>query len=88
MWRNVRLLGVLRNRKAYPHMVYSRAECSDSSFNSIKYWITDRVANIQLCRPQRLNAIDVNMPFELEKAVEMANDDPSVKVIYPYCVVV
>ena len=64
-----------------------RAKSSESTFQSIKFWVSDRVANIQLCRPKRLNAIDVNMPFELEKAVELANSDPHVKVIAQFLVI-
>ena len=51
-----------------------------SDFKSIKYWVDDRVAHIQLNRPARLNAIDIHMPFELENAVDHANADENVKV--------
>ena len=51
-------------------------------FTSLKYWVEDRVANIQLNRPKRLNAISMKMPTELSRAVEMANFDSDVKVPY------
>ena len=54
---------------------------SSSEFKSIKYWVKDRVAHIQLHRPERLNAIDTYMPAELEQAVDMANFDEEVKVL-------
>jgi len=53
-------------------------------FKSIKYFIKDRVAHIQLNRPERLNAIDKYMPFEIEKAVQRANFDDEVHVILLY----
>ena len=60
--------------------------CSSASdaedFTSLKYWVEDRVANIQLNRPKRLNAISMKMPTELSRAVEMANFDSDVKVPY------
>lgn len=49
-------------------------------FVSVKFWVEDRVAHIQLNRPDRYNAIDENMTVELEAAVELANLDDSVKV--------
>ena len=54
---------------------------NDMEFKSINYWVSDRVANIQLNRPKRLNAISMKMPTELAQAVEMANFDADVKVL-------
>lgn len=51
-----------------------------SASKSLKYSVRDRVAHIMLDRPERLNAIDIQMPGELMNAVEMANLDDSVKV--------
>lgn len=53
----------------------------NSKYKTILYEVTDRVARITLNRPQRLNAIDEHMPFEIESAVTQANNDDSVKVI-------
>ncbi|XP_064602790.1 probable enoyl-CoA hydratase, mitochondrial isoform X2 [Liolophura sinensis] len=50
-------------------------------FNSILYSVKNRVANIQLNRPARMNAIDHHMPRELQTAVELANENMDVKVI-------
>ena len=47
---------------------------------SLKYSVHDRVAHIMLNRPARMNAINIPMPGELVRAVEMANLDDSVKV--------
>ena len=59
----------------------STTDMSDiDEYNSIRYWVTNKVANIQLNRPARYNAIDMHMPLELEQAVENANLDPNVKV--------
>ncbi len=44
------------------------------------YSVVGRVAHIKLNRPDRLNAIDLQMPFELEQAVEQANLDDDVRV--------
>ena len=49
-------------------------------FSSIKYSVKEQVAHIMLDRPARLNAIDLNMPSELSRAVELANLDDTVKV--------
>ncbi len=50
-------------------------------FHSIKYKTSGRKAYITLNRPERLNAIDLYMPFEIAKAVEQANSDGGVHVI-------
>jgi len=52
-----------------------------NKFKSVKYWTEGRVAHVMLNRPERLNAIDHHMPFELEGAIKLANWDPSVRVI-------
>ena len=51
-----------------------------SDFHSILYEIKNGVATITLNRPERMNAIDWNMPIEIRQAVEMANFDEDVKV--------
>lgn len=50
-------------------------------FTALRYEVTGRVGRITLARPERLNAIDWNMPREIRLAVEAANDDPEVHVI-------
>lgn len=57
---------------------------STKDFKSIRYFTEDRVAHIQLNRPDRLNAIDKYMPFEIQKAVQKANFDDEVHVILLY----
>ena len=52
------------------------------AFSSILYRVIGRVAHIELNRPERLNAIDEYMPFEIEQAVEQANLDDSVRVSF------
>ncbi len=54
---------------------------TEVSFTTLRYHIADRKAYVTLNRPERLNAIDDAMPGDIRRAVEMANDDPSVHVI-------
>jgi enoyl-CoA hydratase len=49
--------------------------------NTLRYEVTGRVARITLDRPERANAITLEMPRELAECVERANLDPSVHVI-------
>jgi enoyl-CoA hydratase len=49
--------------------------------NTLTYEVTGRVARITLDRPERANAITLEMPRELADCVERANLDPSVHVI-------
>mgnify|MGYP001544161548 CR=1 FL=1 len=49
-------------------------------FQSIEYKVDGRVAHVTLNRPQRFNAIDVHMPGELKRSIELANFDENVKV--------
>jgi len=68
---------------------FSKSKSSTSSkfsrdFKSIKYWTEDRVAHILLNRPERLNAIDQFMPFELQSAIQRANWDNKVHAILLY----
>lgn len=51
------------------------------NLNTILYETTGRIARITLNRPERLNAIDSQLPGELRDAVEEANRDDSVHVI-------
>ncbi|KAG4074816.1 hypothetical protein HA402_006455 [Bradysia odoriphaga] len=57
---------------------------SAEHFKSIRYFTEDRVAHIELNRPERLNAIDKYMPFEIQKAVQRANFDDKIHVILLY----
>jgi enoyl-CoA hydratase len=50
-------------------------------YTSIAYRTDGRIARITLDRPDRLNAIDDDMPGEIRRAVEEANADPAVHVI-------
>ncbi|MCW9045081.1 MAG: crotonase/enoyl-CoA hydratase family protein [Alphaproteobacteria bacterium] len=50
-------------------------------FKDITYETEGRIARITLNRPDRLNAISLDMPSEIRRAVEKANNDNSVHVI-------
>jgi enoyl-CoA hydratase len=50
-------------------------------FTTLTYGVADRVATITLNRPDRLNAINDEMPSEIRRAVEKANADDDVHVI-------
>lgn len=62
----------------------SQFSVDPEKFHSLRYWTEDRVAHVMLNRPERLNAIDRYMPFEIEQSIKMANWDPSVRVILLY----
>ena len=69
-----------RHRTGTPSALHDAA-VTDTTMSSVRYQTTGRRAVITLNRPDRLNAIDAAMPGEIARAVEMANDDPSVHVI-------
>ena len=48
---------------------------------TVRYDVSGRVARITLDRPERANAITLDMPRELAECVEEANLDPAVHVI-------
>jgi enoyl-CoA hydratase len=50
-------------------------------FTTLTYETEDRIATITLDRPDRLNAINDEMPGEIRQAVEAANQDDDVHVI-------
>ena len=52
-----------------------------AKFTTLKVDVADRVATITLNRPERLNAINDEMPSEIRAAVEAANADARVHVI-------
>lgn len=49
--------------------------------STVLYDVRDRVATLTLNRPERLNAINAELPGDLRAAVERADADPSVHVI-------
>ena len=51
------------------------------SFNTLTYTTKDRVCEITLNRPERLNAISQEMPGEIRRAVEMAEEDENVHAV-------
>ena len=51
------------------------------NFKSIQYETNGRVATITLNRPESLNAIDQYMPGDIEKAVNLANEDDGIHAI-------
>lgn len=52
-----------------------------SAFSTVLYEVRDSKAYITLNRPDRLNAINDEMPGEINAAVERANSDDAVRVI-------
>lgn len=50
-------------------------------FATLKLEVAGRIATITLNRPERLNAINRDMPGEIRRAVETANSDDDVHVI-------
>jgi enoyl-CoA hydratase len=50
-------------------------------FSTITYEVKDRKAYITLNRPETLNAINYEMPGEINEAVKLANENPNVHVI-------
>jgi enoyl-CoA hydratase len=51
------------------------------TFETLTYETEGRIARLTLNRPERLNAISAEMPGEIRRAVEHANDDDGVHVI-------
>ena len=51
------------------------------AYQTLLYEKAGRIARIVLNRPERLNAISLDMPDELEQAVAEANADADVRVI-------
>jgi enoyl-CoA hydratase/carnithine racemase len=51
------------------------------SFSTLLYDVRDAKAYVTLNRPDRLNAINDEMPGEIRAAVEQANNDDAVRVI-------
>ncbi|HEX7021927.1 MAG TPA: enoyl-CoA hydratase/isomerase family protein [Trueperaceae bacterium] len=50
-----------------------------ASFQEIQFQVSENHAEITLNRPERLNAMDYSMIAELNRAIEMTADDPSVR---------
>ena len=53
----------------------------DKAYSTLKIAVEGRIATITLNRPERLNAINDDMPGEIRQAVEAANADDRVHVI-------
>ena len=54
---------------------------ADKVYSTLKIEVAGRIATITLNRPERLNAINDDMPGEIRQAVEAANADERVHVI-------
>ncbi|MDA8374484.1 MAG: crotonase/enoyl-CoA hydratase family protein [Actinomycetota bacterium] len=54
---------------------------AETRFETVLYEVRERRAYLTLNRPERLNAITLEMARELREAVEAANEDPRVHVI-------
>lgn len=52
-----------------------------SSYETVKYSVTERVATISLNRPDSLNAFNTQLRLDLLAAVEQANAAPDVRVV-------
>jgi enoyl-CoA hydratase len=52
-----------------------------TTFTTLSYDVRDAKAYLTLNRPERLNAINDEMPGEIRAAVEQANDDDAVRLI-------
>jgi enoyl-CoA hydratase len=55
--------------------------CGMTAFTTLTYDVRDAKAYLTLNRPERLNAINDEMPGEIRVAVEQANNDDHVRVI-------
>jgi 1,4-dihydroxy-2-naphthoyl-CoA synthase len=67
--------------KSVPNIIHvMKRMFTTHKFKSITYATDAAVATITLNRPKRYNAIDHHMPIEIRQAVEIANDDNSIKV--------
>jgi enoyl-CoA hydratase len=53
-------------------------------YGSLEYWREGRIAHVLLNRPQRLNAIDLQLPFQLQNAIQQANWDDEVHAVLLY----
>ncbi|OXA51406.1 probable enoyl-CoA hydratase isoform X2 [Folsomia candida] len=53
------------------------------SYGSVDYWREGRTAHVMLNRPDRLNAIDAQLPFQLQSAIQRANWDDEVTFSSP-----
>ena len=54
---------------------------ADKTYSTLKIEVAGRIATITLNRPERLNAINDEMPGEIRQAVDAANADDRVHVI-------
>ncbi|PBC39551.1 hypothetical protein CJ179_36695 [Rhodococcus sp. ACS1] len=50
-------------------------------YTQINYTVSDRIAEIELAQPERMNAISPEMETEMHEALQRADIDPEVKVI-------
>ncbi|KAI8483081.1 hypothetical protein Bbelb_392370 [Branchiostoma belcheri] len=77
---------ILRAQSYKLPFVYHRKLSMEATngFKSILYSKVGRVAHIALNRPTRLNAINMDVPRELQQAVSAANADDDVRVILLY----
>jgi enoyl-CoA hydratase/carnithine racemase len=59
----------------------TRTIALDVPENEVLYTIKDRVATVMLNRPDRLNATNHTLPYSVAKAMQLAANDPGVRVI-------
>jgi enoyl-CoA hydratase/carnithine racemase len=58
-----------------------RDGAASSEFKVVKYHAEDRVATITLNRPEKMNAMSLELCAEVKRAVQLADDDPEVRVV-------
>jgi 1,4-dihydroxy-2-naphthoyl-CoA synthase len=56
---------------------------ANHKFEALTYSVSGRVATVTLSRPGRFNAISSTMPYEIERAMFMANTDGTDHHLYP-----
>ncbi len=78
--RAARATGASKTQRQVPHpRLQSRP--ADHVYSTLTLVVDGRIATITLNRPERLNAINDDMPGEIRQAVEAANADDRVHVI-------
>jgi 1,4-dihydroxy-2-naphthoyl-CoA synthase len=60
---------------SYNSYLRKTVDQASQTFTALKYSVSGRVATITLSRPERYNAINDTMPYEIQRAVFLANTD-------------
>lgn len=70
-----RLAFLQRHHMDYSHYLRDTVEAAQQTFECLKYEVSGRVATVTLSRPERFNAISSTMPYEIQRAMFLANTD-------------